>query len=107
VDLVLGDAADGSRDFAIEINPRLTTSYLGLRALARGSLAAALLRAVRGDEQVLSTFVPYAASEAMSLVYAKCRVLDSLAVPRGLRLRVQGPAEVIARLRAALRKEAR
>src|SRR6185295_10816789 len=30
VDLVLGDAGDGSRDFAIEINPRLTTSYVGL-----------------------------------------------------------------------------
>lgn len=74
---------------------------------AVAALAEALLRAARGEEQVLSTFVPYAASEALSLVYANCRVLDSVAVPRGLRLRVQGPAEVIARLRAALRREAR
>ncbi|HEY7329561.1 MAG TPA: ATP-grasp domain-containing protein [Gemmataceae bacterium] len=43
VDLVLGDAMDGSDDVAIEINPRLTTSYLGLRRLARFNLAAALL----------------------------------------------------------------
>ncbi len=33
VDLVLGEAADGSRDAVIEINPRLTTSYVGLRRL--------------------------------------------------------------------------
>jgi len=43
VDLVLGDAKDGSGDVAIEINPRLTTSYLGLRRLARFNLAEALL----------------------------------------------------------------
>ncbi len=43
VDLILGDAADGSGDRAIEINPRLTTSYAGLRALARFNLAAAWL----------------------------------------------------------------
>jgi predicted ATP-grasp superfamily ATP-dependent carboligase len=49
VDLVLGEAADGSRDFAIEINPRLTTSYIGLRALAQDNLAGAMLRAARGE----------------------------------------------------------
>lgn len=43
VDLVLGDAEDGSRDYAIEINPRLTTSYVGLRALAEFNLAEAML----------------------------------------------------------------
>lgn len=44
VDVVLGD---GGRDWAIEINPRLTTSYLGLRALALDSLAATMLTAAR------------------------------------------------------------
>lgn len=44
VDLVLGEAEDGSGDAVIEINPRLTTSYLGLRRLARFNLAEALLR---------------------------------------------------------------
>ena len=48
VDLVLGDTADGSRDFAIEINPRLTTSYIGLRALADFNLAEAMLRCAMG-----------------------------------------------------------
>ena len=48
VDLVLGDAADGKRDFAIEINPRLTTSYVGLRALAEFNIAEAMLQAAAG-----------------------------------------------------------
>ena len=43
VDLVLGAAEDGSQDVVIEINPRLTTSYVGLRAVADGNLAAAML----------------------------------------------------------------
>ena len=43
VDLILGDAADGSQDFAIEINPRLTTSYVGLRELADFNIAEAML----------------------------------------------------------------
>lgn len=48
VDLVLGDAEDGSGDVAIEINPRLTTSYLGLRRLAQFNLAEALIATVTG-----------------------------------------------------------
>lgn len=50
VDLILGDAADGSRDYAIEINPRLTTSYVGLRELASFNIAEVLLRVVNGGE---------------------------------------------------------
>ncbi len=43
IDLILGDAADGTEDFAIEINPRLTTSYVGLRSWFDGNLAELLL----------------------------------------------------------------
>jgi predicted ATP-grasp superfamily ATP-dependent carboligase len=50
VDLVLGEAADGSHDCVIEINPRPTTSYLGLRQLAEDNLADAMLRIVRGEK---------------------------------------------------------
>jgi tyramine---L-glutamate ligase len=46
VDLVLGDAGD---DYAIEINPRLTTSYIGLRQLCRGNLAELMLKGARGE----------------------------------------------------------
>lgn len=50
VDVVLGVKIDGSCDSVIEINPRLTTSYLGLRALARENLAKAMLQVVQRDE---------------------------------------------------------
>lgn len=50
VDLVLGDAADGTHDCVIEINPRFTTSYVGLRALACTNLAHAMLRVAIGEE---------------------------------------------------------
>jgi len=47
VDVVLGD--DG-RDWVIEVNPRLTTSYIGLRALAESNLAEAMLRIAEGNK---------------------------------------------------------
>ena len=50
VDVILGDAVDGSGDWVIEINPRFTTSYIGLRALCRDNLAGAMLRVVQGLE---------------------------------------------------------
>jgi tyramine---L-glutamate ligase len=49
VDLVLGAAADGIEDAVIEINPRLTTSYVGLRAALHENIAAIMLQAVRGE----------------------------------------------------------
>lgn len=57
VDLILGDAADGSEDYAIEINPRLTTSYVGLRELADFNLAGAML-ALAGGETVTPEWKP-------------------------------------------------
>lgn len=48
VDLILGEPEDGSADVAVEINPRLTTSYVGLRAAAEGSLAGLLLDVATG-----------------------------------------------------------
>jgi predicted ATP-grasp superfamily ATP-dependent carboligase len=53
VDLVLGDAGD---DYAIEINPRLTTSYLGLRQLCQQNLAELILRLAQGETIVAPTW---------------------------------------------------
>lgn len=53
VDLVLGADASGRDDVVIEINPRLTTSYLGLRKLASVNLTAALLNVAQGHEPAL------------------------------------------------------
>jgi tyramine---L-glutamate ligase len=50
VDLILGDDSAGSDDVVVEINPRLTTSYVGLRALARVNLALAMVRVACGHE---------------------------------------------------------
>src|SRR5439155_20066372 len=44
VDLVMGQR----RGYVIEINPRLTTSYVGLRRLARMNLGAAMLQVAEG-----------------------------------------------------------
>jgi predicted ATP-grasp superfamily ATP-dependent carboligase len=44
--LVLGDDPFGDQDVVIEVNPRVTTSYVGLRAAAESNLAAAMLALV-------------------------------------------------------------
>ncbi|MFO0896812.1 MAG: ATP-grasp domain-containing protein [Pirellulales bacterium] len=49
IDLVLGDDPDGGDDYVIEVNPRLTTSYVGLRAASQSNLAAALLASAAGE----------------------------------------------------------
>ena len=54
IDLVLGPDDSGREDVVIEINPRLTTSYVGLRAAASSNLAAAMLDIAEGRESALS-----------------------------------------------------
>jgi predicted ATP-grasp superfamily ATP-dependent carboligase len=49
VDLVLGREPDGSEDAVIEVNPRLTTSYVGLRATVRTNLAEVMYQTARGE----------------------------------------------------------
>lgn len=54
VDLVLGERPNGRDDVAIEINPRLTTSYVGLRQLAEQNLAETMLAILNGRYTSLS-----------------------------------------------------
>lgn len=49
IDIVLGEAVDGSDDHVIEINPRYTTSYVGLRAGTQRNLAELVLQLSNGD----------------------------------------------------------
>jgi predicted ATP-grasp superfamily ATP-dependent carboligase len=49
VDMVLGRDPNGSDDAVIEVNPRLTTSYVGLRAAAQANLAEAMLNNAAGN----------------------------------------------------------
>jgi predicted ATP-grasp superfamily ATP-dependent carboligase len=62
VDLVLGEADNGSEDVVIEINPRLTTSYVGLRRLYRQNLASAMLRVAAGEDV---DFEPLSAAQGL------------------------------------------
>lgn len=59
VDLVLGSDPAGGEDVVIEVNPRLTTSYVGLRAAAKSNLAEAMLRVAEGDAAPIE-FLPRA-----------------------------------------------
>src|SRR5690606_20534539 len=52
LDLVLGE--DSSSDVIIEINPRLTTSYVGLRHMIAGNPAARLLGLESGSVQCMA-----------------------------------------------------
>jgi predicted ATP-grasp superfamily ATP-dependent carboligase len=49
IDMVLGSAENGSQDVVIEINPRLTTSYLILRQACEQNLAEAMLKWAAGE----------------------------------------------------------
>jgi predicted ATP-grasp superfamily ATP-dependent carboligase len=53
VDLVLGATPTGAQDVVIEINPRLTTSYTGLRAATSTNLAGAMLACREGRATVI------------------------------------------------------
>lgn len=54
IDLVLGDDPAGGRDYVIEINPRITTSFVALRAaLQGGSLVRAMYEGATGHPPAL------------------------------------------------------
>jgi GTP-binding protein HflX len=96
LDRVLGDGARNFEEWS-QGHPWAALSATDPKGVA--DLEAALLRAVRVDEDEVTAFVPYAAAELLGLVYGKCRVLDSGASEGGLTLRVRGPRSVIARIR--------
>jgi predicted ATP-grasp superfamily ATP-dependent carboligase len=53
VDIILGSAPGGAADVVLEVNPRLTTSYVGLRRATSLNLAAAMLAVQRGGRYPL------------------------------------------------------
>ncbi len=50
VDMILGGRDDGLDDRVLELNPRITTSFVGLAAVAPASLVRAIVDAARGRE---------------------------------------------------------
>ena len=50
VDMILGSCDDGHDDRVLEINPRLTTSFVGLSGALHGGLIYPLLNHIQGRE---------------------------------------------------------
>jgi hypothetical protein len=48
VDMILGDREDGVDDRVLEVNPRMTTSFVGLSTLGTASLLRAMLAVAAG-----------------------------------------------------------
>ncbi len=69
VDLILGNELRGEADVVVEVNPRLTTSYVGLRAALRENVAEALLRVAAGERVDLTLGVPDVAFTAAGAVW--------------------------------------
>lgn len=53
VDLILGEASSGEQDIILEVNPRLTTSYVGLRESLSENLAGMMLDLLNGRPATL------------------------------------------------------
>jgi predicted ATP-grasp superfamily ATP-dependent carboligase len=51
VDMILGDRADGRDDRVLEVNPRVTTSFVGLARLFPRGLVAAMIDAAAGRDR--------------------------------------------------------
>lgn len=83
-------------------HPWAVLSTRDARAVA--GLEAALIGAVRDQEEALTAFVPYAAANTLSLIYANCRVARSDAGDAGLTLKIQGPKAVMSRIKHSLGK---
>lgn len=49
VDMILGDRSDGGDDRVLEVNPRVTTSFVGLSAVTPASLVRAIVAVAEGD----------------------------------------------------------
>lgn len=73
-------------------------------ALAVAQLQAALVDMVRKQQAELTAFVPYAAANTLSLIYANCRVVSSDAGDAGLTLQIQGPPAALSRIQHSLGK---
>jgi GTPase len=71
---------------------------------AMKKLEAALIQAVRREEEELTAFVPYRAAPLLALIYGKCRVIESEATDEGLTLRIRGPVSAMSRIKHDLGK---
>jgi GTPase len=102
IDRLASDSDRGALALWSEGHPWVALSSHDTRAVAE--LKEALLQAVCREEKTVAAFVPYSATDVLSLIYGRCRVIDSEATPAGLKLRIQGPLHVTAQIRDRLKE---
>lgn len=83
-----------------EGHPHATLSSRDEESVLR--LKETLLRRVREDQEPATLFVPYTASRVLSMVYAKCRVIESACAPEGLNLKIEGATQIVADVKRSL-----
>jgi hypothetical protein len=63
----------------------------------------AVLLAVRGSHTQREVFVPYERTELLQTIYARCRVREARASPRGTQLLLEGEPHVVEAIARACR----
>lgn len=67
-------------------------------------LKESLLEIVRKDQEILDLVVPYTASEIISLIFAKCRIIKNDAMANAMNLTIEAPSVIIAQVKHKLEK---
>ena len=102
VDLVSNHPTNGRLLDSSQGHPFLLISSLDQSAVRK--LKEALLKAVRQQQETQAVFVPYSASQAMSMIYGKCRILETQSTGNGMHFSIQGSQQVISQIESLLRK---
>jgi GTP-binding protein HflX len=98
------DRADAELAFAREAGGHPWAALASHDASAVLTLRGRLLDAVRATRQgaPFRALVPYAETELLALVYGRCRLIESTPTEAGLEVALEGPPEVLAKIRARL-----
>jgi len=64
-----------------------------------------LLKLVRSDEARVKLLIPYSAGEAISMAYARCRVIENESLAEGLLLTLEGQAATISKIKSLRAEE--
>lgn len=92
-------APPSARELAPWVGEHSFTSLSAHDERAVSELRTQLIERLRDDHQVVRLFLPYDATEALSLAYGRCRVLCTEDKPHGLRITLSGEQRVLERVR--------
>ncbi len=86
---------------ACEGYPNMALSSRDEKSVKR--LKEALLQSIYCGQSKIKLFVPYTATDAMSLIYSKCRVTESVSTAEGLNLSIESDPQVVEKIKHCLR----